>query len=158
MEKIDVTVDIKAPIEEVFNILSEHDSYSRFNGVLSSTLLQRGEYEKNGKGAIRKIDAVGITFIEEIPAFERNYFFEYKVIQCYFNMGLLQIDIPLVHLLGRVNFKKIENGTQVNWISIIDLDVPVLRDELTKVFSYNGGNGFYFLLQQLKYNLELKQY
>lgn len=158
MEKIDIKIDIKAPIEKVFDVLSDHEKYSKFNGILSSKLIQWGEYEKNGKGAIRQLDSLGGTILEEILAFKRNDFFEYKVIQCYVNLGLIRIDIPLVHLLGRVNFKETEEGTEINWVSVFDLDIPFLREEITKIISYTSGNAFYFLLQQLKFNLELNRY
>ena len=80
------------------------------------------------------------------------------MIQCYVNLGLIRIDIPLVHLLGRVNFKETEEGTEINWVSVFDLDIPFLREEITKIISYTSGNAFYFLLQQLKFNLELNRY
>ncbi len=153
MEIIDVKILINAPVEQVFNKLSDHAGYANFKGIKSAKLLKTGDLEKNGKGAVRQINA-GITFVEEIPTFERNQYFEYKVVECFINLGFQKIEIPLHHELGRVTFKEKEGITEVNWISIIELKIPFLKDMATKVFSFMGTAGFFLLLHELKQQLE----
>ncbi len=154
METIDVGIIINAPIEKVFDALADHEGYKKLIGVLSAKLLRRGDTEKNGKGAIRQLDGVGITFIEEIPAFERNKYYEYKVIECYLNLGLVRIEIPLIHKLGRITLQEKEDGVEVRWVSIVDLNIPFAKEIATKVFAFNGSEAFLFMLRQIKHQLE----
>lgn len=154
METIDVSIIINAPIEKVFDALSDHESYKKITGILSAKLLKPGDTEKNGKGAIRQLDGIGITFIEEIPAFERNKYYEYKVLECYLNLGLVRIEIPLIHELGRITLQEKEDGVEVRWISIIDLNIPFAKEIATKFFAFHGSDAFVFMLRQMKHQLE----
>lgn len=154
MEKVDVRVLINAPIEKVFDAVSDHEGYKNLIGVLSAKLLKNGDNEKNGNGAIRQIDAPGVTFIEEISAFKKNHSYEYKVLECYVNLGFLRVTIPLIHELGRITCQEKDGGVEVNWISMIDLNIPLAKEITTKIFAFNGSEAFLFMLRQLKYKLE----
>ncbi len=44
---------LNKPIAEVFDALADHANYGRFRGIKASRLLEDGESEKNGQGALR---------------------------------------------------------------------------------------------------------
>ncbi len=62
---------IDKPIDRVFETLADHDNYDSFRGVKESRLLEQGQTEKNGLGALRLIDLGSVRFEERITQFER---------------------------------------------------------------------------------------
>jgi uncharacterized protein YndB with AHSA1/START domain len=68
---------IEKDIEEVFNLLADHEGYSRFK--VDFKLLETGVAERNGLGALRYVDLGGVKFEERITCFERPYRLDYKI-------------------------------------------------------------------------------
>jgi uncharacterized protein YndB with AHSA1/START domain len=57
MFKIKVERIVKAPIEKVFEAISDHASYALYPSVGIAKLLNKGAEESNDKGALRTIQA-----------------------------------------------------------------------------------------------------
>jgi hypothetical protein len=71
---------ISAPIETVFDVLTDHRSYSRLTPLRSSTLERSGSPDANGVGAIRVLKLAGPPIREEVTQFERPTLFAYRML------------------------------------------------------------------------------
>jgi uncharacterized protein YndB with AHSA1/START domain len=92
MFNIHVERVIEKDIEEVFNVLADHEGYSRFK--VDVKLPEAGEAERNGLGALRSVD---LKFEERITCFERPYRLDYKIEK--------SSPLPFKHGLGSINLK-----------------------------------------------------
>lgn len=143
MRTVVVKREIKAPIEQVFEALSDHGAYVRFSGIRKAVLLRPGRSEKNGVGAVRRIEVESglIWFEEEITAFERPGRMDYKI----------QRSQPaLRHQGGSIRLHSTAGGTQVLWTSTFEMTPPLGQDLLTCFFGLpTGWLGFHFILRQI---------
>ncbi len=145
MKTIDVSLHIEAPVEDVWDFLTDHEGMTFAREVSMAKLLREGDTERNGVGALRKVRAVGVTFEEEITRFDRPNCMEYRVRKC---------TIPTRHELGRIELTPEGSGTEIHWISRFESPVPIigpLTDPLAKRIM-----GWLFLsgLKQAKQKLE----
>ena len=115
MPTVKVTRTVHAPIDEVFELLTDHANYEQFRGVRASKLVQAGQPEPNGLGAMRVIDIGPIRFEEEITAFERPTRMDYVI---------RRINFPLEHEGGSMRFESVADGTRVDWVSTFHISVP----------------------------------
>ncbi len=122
MRTIKVQHFIFAPIERVFELLTEHAGYVRLPGVKSAKLTRLGTTEPNGLGAVRELRLGLACFVEEITAFERPTRFEYRIVQS---------RPKLEHQLGRLTFRAVSGGTEICWTSTFRVAVPLLGGLLT---------------------------
>lgn len=106
---------IGAPIEQVFDRLTDHASYKDFPGVRASELIHEGQPDRNGLGAMRRIEFGPIRFEEEIMAFDRPRRMDYLI---------REVNIPMKHEGGRMEFEAVEGGTRVVWTSTFTGSVP----------------------------------
>jgi uncharacterized protein YndB with AHSA1/START domain len=74
------TREIAAPVETVFEVLTDHAGYSKLTPLRKSELERQGETDPNGVGAIRKLTAVGPPMREEVIAYEMPSRFSYTVL------------------------------------------------------------------------------
>ena len=109
MAEINLERELDAPIEHVFDVLTDHASYAdHFRGITSSTLSREGETEPNGLGALRTIAMGPIRFSEEITAFERPARMDYLI---------REVNMPLEHHGGSIRFEAAGGRTKVRWAS-----------------------------------------
>ena len=132
VKAIDVSMDIDAPIGEVFERLSDHGAYGTFPNVPAARLTQPGKEEQNGAGAIREVTlrAFGflpIEFIEEIPVYQKPHLFEYRATSARYNLGLFKLDVGINHHGGRLTFKETNGRTTVHWVSRFEMTWPLLK-------------------------------
>lgn len=126
MQTITVKRLIKAPIEKVFDLLSDHEGYRNFPGVRDAVLTRKGKPHKNGVGAVREIDAGTAWFREEITAFERPTRMDYRITKS---------RPPLDHQGGSVQLEKTADGTAVTWTSTLRVRVPLIGGLLTRLMA-----------------------
>ena len=88
MATVNVERTIPAPIEAVFDVISDHAGYSRFPGIQSSELVREGEAEPNGLGALRRIRSRPLRFEEEITRFERPSRMDYLIVDVNAPIGM----------------------------------------------------------------------
>lgn len=145
MVKINVTRTIPAPIEKVFALITDHGNYKQFRGVNDSELLKEGDADKNGRGAKRRIQLTGVTFYEDITAYQPPYHYEYLI---------YKMTPPLLnHRVGRVTLKEAEGGTVVNWESESDVRIPIIGGIIGKRFAADGTKGFSSILKDIERKL-----
>lgn len=140
MQTIIVERTIQAPIEKVFAMLSDHANYKQFPGVTGSALLKPGKTERDGLGALRRIETAKGWFEEEITAFERPRRFEYLI---------LRTSLPLEHQGGSVRLEPTADGTHVIWASTVRVKVPLIGGLLTRIAAPTLGKAFGSMLKEV---------
>jgi hypothetical protein len=97
--------EINAPIDTVFDVLSDHRSYQNITPLRSSTLEREGTPEVNGVGAIRRLALAGPPIREEITEFERPRLLSYKALS----------GVPAKSHAGMVRLSERGDGTILTW-------------------------------------------
>jgi uncharacterized protein YndB with AHSA1/START domain len=76
-----ITKQINAPVQTVFDVLTEHEGYGAFSpGPVRVELERPGTTETNGVGAVRKILGAGPAVREEVYRYESPTHFSYGII------------------------------------------------------------------------------
>jgi hypothetical protein len=131
MQTIDIRKVIPAPIDVVFDEYTDHERLADLPVAISSKVTRPGRTEKNGLGAIRRLNAAAIQLEEEITAFERPRLMEYRIIWSFPKAR---------HDLGRVEFVEVPGGTEVHWTTVFSVNLlggrldPVFKAMFTVVF------------------------
>ncbi len=129
-------------IEDAFDLLANHEGYTQFKGVTEVKLLEEGESERNGVGALRHVNLGALKFDERITCFQRPYRMDYKIER--------SSPLPFKHELGSISLKEVDGGTQVIWISKGTIAIPLFgKLFLDKFFERKGNQGFGSLLKQI---------
>ena len=69
-----------APIERVFDAISDHEAMTNWPGVSLSCLIREGT-QRNGQGAIREIFARGLKVVEELVCWDPPVRYDYKILK-----------------------------------------------------------------------------
>jgi uncharacterized protein YndB with AHSA1/START domain len=133
MRTVRVERTIGAPIERVFELLSDHAGYGRFRGITRAELVREGKPPPNGLGAVRKVDVGPIHFKEEITAFESPARMDYLIVE---------VNLPLEHEGGSIRLEQIPEGTRAVWTSTFGMRVPVVGGLAAAVVGPALGRGF----------------
>jgi hypothetical protein len=96
---------VKAPIDVVFDVLTDHRGYSRITPVRSSTLEREGKGDPNGLGAIRRLGLVGPPIREEVTEFARPNRFVYRLLS----------GAPVRDHVGTVELAEEPGGTRMTY-------------------------------------------
>jgi hypothetical protein len=139
MARIEIQRTLAAPLEAVFELVTDHPGYTRFPGVTSAKLLREGETEPNGLGALREIALGPVRFVEEITAFERPTRMDYLI---------KRVNLPLDHEGGTITFAAVPEGTAVTWISTFTMPVPLVGRPLGAAGALALRRGFNSLLSE----------
>jgi hypothetical protein len=135
---------LAAPIDGVFELISDHGGYDRFIGVSSSALVREGEVEPNGLGAVRSITLGPIRFTEEITAFERPRRMDYLI---------REVNLPIEHDGGRIMLEPDGAGTRILWVSTFGVPIRWLGDPIGLALAGTLRLGFISLLEQIEMRL-----
>jgi|AntRauMFilla1563_2_1112583.scaffolds.fasta_scaffold21332_2 hypothetical protein len=152
MFNISVERIINKPIEQVFELISDHANYSQFKGVDKSSLLKQGTEHKNGLGAVREVVAAIGTLHEEIVRYEpassksdqetKTAVLGYKII--------FSKPLPYDHHLGEVHLSEVDGKTHAKWISKGRINIfligPLYFD---KQIQKNGSRAFGSILKYI---------
>lgn len=144
MQTIIVERTIPAPIEKVFDVLSDHANYKSFPGVKDSRLLEPGAPDRNGVGAVRHIVTPGVWFKERITAYERPRRFDYRIIEA---------SLPIDHQGGSVRLESVAGGTHVTWTTTMRLKVPLIGGLLTTLATGKLRQAFGAMLRETERRL-----
>ena len=135
MFRIKVERLINKPIEEVFDYLADHKNYSKFPSVDKSELLEQGQYEENGQGALRKVALGSIVLEERITAFERPNRLHYQIEK--------SSPLPFRHDKGEITLQEEGNKTRVIWVSVGHITIPIVGNLIfDKLINKQGASGF----------------
>lgn len=135
MLTITVNRTIPAPIERVFERLTEHARYQEFRGVSESKLLQTGPEHQNGVGAVRFIQAGIIKFVEAITDYAPPSD-DQQTVTGYMGYLIKETNLPIKHHGGNMEFISVNDGqaTQVVWKTTITCTIPVFGGQFAKRF------------------------
>jgi uncharacterized protein YndB with AHSA1/START domain len=123
MVTITVHRDIAAPIEAVFDWLSDASNYPRTRFVLRQRLVRPGADAPYGAGAVRVLVWVIGWFREQITSYDRPHGFGY----------LVERSIPPSrHDGGQLAFTEGPGGTHVTWTTTAQIRFPVAADAITR--------------------------
>ncbi|MEO8839751.1 MAG: SRPBCC family protein [Herbaspirillum sp.] len=80
-QQLVLSVEIDAPVESVFNLVSDHAQIGSWSSFGASQLLHEGETTTNGRGAVRNIRGPFGEIWEEITDFVPDRSYRYRVIK-----------------------------------------------------------------------------
>ena len=146
MEKIELDIHIAAPIEKAWELLSDQEGYTFAKQVKEAKLLQEGDNQKNGVGAVLKIRAMGATILWEITTFDPPVRFEYHI---------THFPIPFRHESGIVVLTSRDGGTDADWVSSFEVPIPLIGRLMELIIGRVFGKVHKSVLTQAKTKLEV---
>jgi len=148
MRAVQVNIHINAPIEQVFEAISDHEQFLRSADGTKTKLLQEGSGERNGLGCVREV-SVGkrAWYVEEITAWNRPASFEYTI---------RRASMPIRHESSCLSFTEVGSGTDVQWSSRFSIPIPILGGLLGAAAERLYSKAFAALLATAKAQLERK--
>ncbi len=150
MHQVHVAIDINAPRERVFELISDHASFLTGEGT-TCRLIKEGEENRNGTGAVREVNAGPMRFEEAILAFDAPQRYDYKIIA--FSAG--GKGRPLDHDRGWLTFQSVGSATRVEWYTRYRVTVPILGWFIERlVIAPSMKPKFLAFLEQAKAKLE----
>jgi len=109
MRRIDLTKTLEAPAGGIFEVLADHERYTRFRGISRARLKREGSPDRNGLGAVRALASGPIWFDEEITAFEPPNRLDYLI---------RATNLPLEHHGGTITLEAVgDRTTTARWVS-----------------------------------------
>ncbi|MEL6180735.1 MAG: SRPBCC family protein [Myxococcota bacterium] len=122
MYTIHVTQTFEASIEQVFEALSDHETFLT-RGDTACRLIETGHEERNGVGAVREVRSGALRFIEAIPEFERPTSYTYRIR----TLTVMGLPLPVVHDQGWLEFHRTtDSTTRVDWRSRFRITIPII--------------------------------
>lgn len=149
MRNVRVMVHINAPIERVFDAVTDHERFLRADDGTATTLLRAGDREAVGLGCMREVK-VGhrARYLEEITAWQRPDYFEYTI---------REASLPIRHEVSRLTFTAAAGGTEVEWTSRFAIPIPLIGGFLGAKAEKLYAKAFTGLLTAAKSRLESHQ-
>ena len=113
---VTATAEVAKPVEHVWAVLSDHEGMSSRGPGLKVTLVEEGATDRNGLGAVRRIDAPGPApaIVEEVVVFEENSALGYRA----------KAGVPFKNYSGLVKLSPAAAGTRVDYSITIVPRVP----------------------------------
>ncbi|MBV8178969.1 MAG: SRPBCC family protein [Mycobacterium sp.] len=94
-----------APIETVFDAITDHRRFANYVwAIRRSTLDREGTPAPNGAGAVRRL-VVGPALVEEIIDYQRPNRYAYKLVS----------GAPVRDHVGTIELRETGSGTEVSW-------------------------------------------
>jgi uncharacterized protein YndB with AHSA1/START domain len=131
---------LDAPPEAVFEVVSDHARYDRFEGVRRSELVEPGEPAPNGLGAVRLVWLGLLRFEEEITAFEPPQRLDYLIRDVK--------ALPFRHEGGSIRLEPDGTGTHAVWTSSFEIPIPVIGGAMDRIFKRQLERGFAHVLER----------
>jgi uncharacterized protein YndB with AHSA1/START domain len=116
---------VAAPIETVWDKLSDHVGMSQWGPGVTVTMDRVGTAEPNGVGAIRRIASPGPgpDIVEEVVTFEAPNLFGYKALS----------GTPFPGYAGEVRLTPAGSGTHINYTVSTTASFPLVKAPLTVI-------------------------
>lgn len=131
---------LDAPPDAVFAILADHARYDRFDGIRRSVLVNPGEPDSNGVGAVRRVWVGPLRFEEEITAFEPPQRLDYRIRDVK--------TLPFRHEGASIRLEPDGAGTHAVWTSSFEIPIPVIGAAMDRIFTSQLKRGFAQMLEQ----------
>ena len=117
---------IRAPVEDVFEWLTDATNYQRVPAVVRVTLVRPGDVAEHGVGAVRLLVTPLVRVMQEVVEYEPPRLIRYK---------LLNSSPALRHQEGCVTFEEVSGGTRVRWIAEFEIAAPFFGDLWTLAYA-----------------------
>ncbi len=124
---------LDAPPAAVFEVLTDHARYDRFDGIRRAEVIEQGDPAPNGLGAVRRIWIGPLRFEEKMTAFEPPSGFDYLI---------TRVNIPFRHEGGSIRLTADGDGTRAVWTSSFEIPIPVVGGLLDRIFATRLERGF----------------
>jgi uncharacterized protein YndB with AHSA1/START domain len=131
---------LDAPPEGVFEVISDHARYDRFDGIRRAELVEQGDPDPNGVGAVRWLWLGPLRFEEEITAFEPPSRLDYLITSVR--------PLPFRHEGGSIRLTHEGTGTRAVWTSSFEIPIPLIGGALDRDFSRRLERGFAQMLER----------
>ncbi|KAA0236092.1 MAG: hypothetical protein JJLCMIEE_00760 [Acidimicrobiales bacterium] len=105
-----------APVETVWEVLSDHEGMPSWARVKSVELEQQGSPDANGVGAVRVLRSGPIRVVEEITEFDAPKTLAYRMTK----------GLPIKRWDGRVELAVAGDGTKITWRIDMEPDMPAM--------------------------------
>jgi len=112
--RIHLTETIRAPLQLVFDRISDHEDMRNWPGVSDCRLVAEGQ-PRNGIGAVRAVKARGLTLHEKVVSFDPPDGFDYTIVK----------GLPVDHL-GQVRLSEAGDQTRIDWTVEMSSRIPLL--------------------------------
>ncbi|WP_404364377.1 SRPBCC family protein [Marinobacter sp.] len=142
MFRIHVERTLDKDIDTVFEAITDHAHYDRFPGVDTSLLIEQGNQEPNGTGALRIIGAGPMKLTERITRYESPTVMHYRIEK--------SSPFPIAHDRGEILLKAQDTRTHVTWISEGHIRIPLIGRVLDKVVEKRFSKAFSSLLKAIE--------
>jgi hypothetical protein len=114
-QRIEIEQSFNAPIETIFNILTDHESFGNVISTVIKRVVDSSESNKNGVGSVRRISAFPFpSFEETVVTFKPYQLMEYKVSK----------GSPIKNHKGRMEF--LDEGKKTRLFYTIEFDPKLL--------------------------------
>jgi len=123
MATIDVSRTVAAPVETVWDVVTDLRGMSEFTRFRRVELEREGDPPPNGLGAIRVMHLVGPPVREQIVAFEPPRRFAYRLLS----------GIPVKDHVGTIELEPAGEGTRMSYVLETTPKVPVVGSALIPV-------------------------
>ena len=137
---INIDRHLRAEPAELFDVLSDHARYDRFDGVRRAEVVRTGTPDPNGVGAVRHVFIGPLRFEEEITAYEPGRRFDYVIRKV---RGL-----PFRHEGGSVRLEPDGAGTRATWTSSFEIPIPLVGGLVDRIFATRLERGFNDMLER----------
>ena len=131
---------LDAPPEAVFEIVADHARYDRFDGIRRSELVELGDPDPNGLGAVRWLWLGPLRFEEEVTAFDPPRRFDYLIRHVK--------TLPIRHEGGSIRLEPDGTGTNAVWTSSFEIPIPVVGGAMDRIFKRQLERGFARVLER----------
>ncbi len=131
---------LDAPPEAVFEIVADHARYDRFDGIRRSELVEAGDPDPNGLGAVRWVWLGPLRFEEEVTAFDPPRRFDYLIRHVK--------TLPFRHEGGSIRLEPDGPGTNAVWTSSFEIPIPVVGGAMDRIFKRQLERGFARVLER----------
>jgi uncharacterized protein YndB with AHSA1/START domain len=125
---------LDAPPEAVFEIVSDHARYDRFDGIRRAELVKQGSPDRNGVGAVRWVWLGPLRFQEEVTVFEPPSRLDYLITAVK--------TLPFRHEGGSIRLEPDGAGTHALWTSTFEIPIPLVGAGLDRIFADRLAQGF----------------
>ncbi len=131
---------LDAPPEAVFEVVADHARYDRFDGIRRSELVEPGDPDPNGLGAVRWLWLGPLRFEEEVTAFDPPRRLDYLIRQVK--------SLPIRHEGGSIRLEPDGTGTNAVWTSSFEIPIPVVGGAMDRIFKRQLERGFAHVLER----------
>jgi uncharacterized protein YndB with AHSA1/START domain len=116
---------VAAPIDTVWDSLSDHFGIGRWAPGLSVTMDKVGTADPNGLGAVRRIASAGPApdLVEEVVAFEPPHLLGYKALS----------GVPFPGYAGEVRLSEAGSGTHITYTLSSTASFPLVKAPLMAI-------------------------